>query len=126
LYEGERLGKFKWDRKKGILTVDYEVLANKPAVMESTLDLCHTIEELIRNLNSDEKDMSFEELFINWLPGVAEMHVRMAVRVSQLLTTYELTDPKDKESTYTFITLAENLSKEWGRKQFNVSKKKAK
>ena len=65
--------------------------------------------------------MSAEELS-TWLPGASATRLKMFAYTENELATYELSDPKDKESTYTFITLKGNEDKLWGKKQFDVKK----
>ena len=58
LYHGDRSGKFKYDSKKDIITIDSEVEAEKLAVTESLSDLREQIEQFIYNINLLEKDIS--------------------------------------------------------------------
>ena len=87
-------------------------------------ELVGLTEQFMRYMNAEEKDMSTAEL-VMWLGGVPELHIKMAVLLSDKLTTYEYTPPKDKKSVYTFITLKVNAEKQWGKKQFDAANSKA-
>lgn len=123
LYDGDRSGKFKYDSKKDIITIDSEVEAEKLAVTESLSDLREQIEQFIYNINLLEKDMSIEEMQM-FLPGTPVLHIKMCIYTSEKLTTYDLADKKDKKSVYTFVTLKENADKQYGKKQFKTNGKK--
>lgn len=124
LYEGERSGKLVYHRKQKTIDVGEGVEVKSLALTSEFMDagsginISEQIEQLIRNLNSDQTDMSAEELS-TWLPGSSDVHVKMLAYVNPNLATYEFADPKDKESVYTFITLEENKLRRWGEKQFD-------
>lgn len=124
LYRGHETGKFKYDKKKDIITISPDVDTEKLAVSEGTVELREQIEIFIGYLNGDEKDMSIQEMQM-LLGGTPELHIKIAVTTSDKLTSYQLQDPKDKESTYTFITLNENLDKQFGKSQFVDKKTRA-
>lgn len=122
LYDGDKLGKFKYNSDKDLITIGEEVEVEKLSVTESLSDLRGQIEKFIGHMNALEKDMTLDELQM-FLPGTPELHIRMCVYMSQTLTSYELKDPKDKKSVYTFVTLKENADKQYGKKQFKSNGK---
>lgn len=122
LYKGELFKKFKYDSKKDIITISEDLEVEKLAVTESLSDLRAQVEEFIGNMNALEKDMTVDELRM-FIPGTPELHVRMSIYTSEKLVTYDLKDPKDKKSVYTFVTLKENADKQYGKKQFKSNGK---
>lgn len=121
LFEGERSGKFVYVKKKDLINISEDVEIEALAVTEGIMENLEQIELFIANENSIETDMSFDELR-SFIPMCPELHVNIALKVSDKLATYEYADPKDKESVYTFITLKENIDKVWGAKQFDPKK----
>lgn len=78
--------------------------------------LMHAFQALGRN----EKDLD-EATFTGWCTGYPQHDVLIVTNLlidERKLATYELTDPNDLKSTYTFYTLFENLENMWGRKYF--------
>lgn len=124
LYRANENGKFTYNEKRDTITISEDVNVDSLDVSETMRDLIEILEQFFTYMNGQEKDMTIEELMM-LLGGTPELHIKLAVRVSDKLTTYELTDPKDKKSSYTFVTLKENVDKEWGRKQFDAKKSKA-
>lgn len=124
LYAGEKTGKFKFIAKKDIIKIDGDVTVADLAVTDGLSDSREQVELFIANLNDLEKDIWVDELHHSFIPGLAELHLKIAIYTSPKLTTYELSDPKDKESKYEFVTLVENADKQFGKKQFDYSKKK--
>lgn len=124
LYRGQEAGKFVWDKKKNIIVISEDVAVEELDVTEGIRELAEQIEIFITYLNNDtQTDMTLEEMMM-FLGGTPTLHIRMAAFVSPKLTTYDIADPKDKESVYTFVTLKENAEQEFGRKQFDASKAK--
>lgn len=85
------------------------------------------IVETITNINSDEEDITDDNLFI-WL-GVPLVVARVALQLlvaNGTLVKYRITDPKDAKSKYYFYTLAENKDNFYGSKQFKRRPKKGK
>lgn len=84
--------------------------------------------EVISNLNTDEEDITDDNLFI-WL-GVPLIVAKVALQIlvnGGLLAKYRITDPNDPKSIYHFYTLIENKDKFYGKKQFKrISKKNVK
>lgn len=124
LFAGEAADKFTYVKKKDIIKIHEDVEIDALAVTDGLADTREQLELFITNQNSLETDMTLEELHM-FLPSVPEMHIKMAAHTSTKLATYEYADPKDKESVYTFVTLAENLDKRWGTKQFDQAESKA-
>lgn len=126
LYQGERDGKLVYNRKQQTLQASEGVDVEKLALGEGfttigDFDVSIELENLIRNLNGEGNDMSAEEL-MGWL-GISDVRIKMIALVNPNLAMYELTDLKDRKSTYTFITLKENEGKRWGDKQFKTDVK---
>lgn len=124
-YFGHESGKFVWDRKKDIITISEDIEVESLQPTEGLLELQEQIELFVGYLNQDEKDISHEELQLFLANSTPELHIKMAVFTSKKLASYELIDPKDKKSQYTFITMRENSDKLWGQKQFDPKKSKA-
>jgi hypothetical protein len=120
LYRARESGKLTYDKKKDIITASEDVEIENLAVTEGMNELIEQIEVLAQFLAGEEKDMSIPEMQL-LLGGTPELHIKLAVYASPRLTTYEIADPKDKKSVYTFVTLKENAAHKWGQKQF-VSK----
>lgn len=125
LYFGTESGKFVYDKKKDIITIDPEVVVEQLEVTEGLQELREQIEIFVGYLNGDEKDMSLEELVVMLGNSTPKLHCQIATATSQKLTAYQLLDPKDKQSEYTFYTLNENKDKLWGQKQFSTADSKA-
>ncbi len=123
LFEGERQGKFVYVKKRDIIKIHESVEIELLTPTEGIEDSREMVELFIANENSIEVDMSFEELR-GFIPMLPELHLKIALYTSKKLAHYDIADPKDKESVYTFYTLKENLDKKWGKKQFVEKKKK--
>lgn len=121
LVAGEKAGKFTYIKKKDLINISEGVEVDSLAVTDGLADSRDQVETFITNQNDMEKDIIFQELH-GFIPMLPELHLKLAIRSSKFLSTYELSDPKDKQSVYTFITLAYNLDKKWGTKQFDASK----
>lgn len=126
LYYGEREGLFT-AKKKG--PQFKEIVVN--AVPDDNSDFGKDLErvrgnilEIITNLNTDEEDITDDNLFI-WLGVpfiVAKVCLQLLVNEGKLVK-YRITDPKDPKSKYHFYTLRENKEKFFGGKQFKRLKK---
>lgn len=125
LYRGQETGKLKYSQKKDIFTIHDDVELEHLTTTEGINEVREQLELFARYMAETEQDVSVEELQMKFLPGTPELHIRIAVYSSKVLTSYEVADPKDRESVYTFVTLKENADKQWGMKQF-VAKKKDK
>ena len=124
LYRAGEQGKFTYNEKQDTMQICEGVELDDLALTEAMTELIDLIEQFMFYLNAKEKDMSIEELQM-LLAGVPDLHIKIAAHMSKKLTTYELAQPKDKKSVYTFITLKENVDKQWGKKQFDNTKSKA-
>jgi hypothetical protein len=127
LYQGERDGKLAYNRKQKTFTAaeGTEVSAlslGEEFTTAGDFNIGAELAQLIANLNSEETDMSAEEL-MGWL-GISDVRVKMLAFVNSKLAMYDLADLKDRKSVYTFITLKENVDKRWGEKQFVQKGKK--
>jgi len=79
--------------------------------------------------NAQETDISIDLLRYGWLQGLRESALELAlwgIEADGRLNRYVLADPADKKSTYDFLTLPDNLGKEWGAKQFQAPTGKTK
>lgn len=71
-------------------------------------------------LAKKENDLD-ENTLSGWCMGYPSHDQLIALSLmlnDKVLATYDLTDPKDLKSTYTFYTLYENGEQMWGRKNF--------
>jgi len=118
LARGEKADKLVYVRKKNIIKINKDVEVGLLAITEYLGESRDMIEEFITNQNAREVDISFEELR-TFIPMLPELHLKIALYTSKLLGSYEVADPVDKESVYTFYSLKENVSKRWGEKQFD-------
>lgn len=134
LEQGEKMHLFKRKRdKKGALTEELIVLE------PTDWDKAYTDEEFgpdhqrvrneiiiaVTNANMDEQDLELGTIMA-WCRGVNPSAVETMLALltnTGLLRSYELADPGDKKSKYTFYTLGANVNNEWGRKQFKKGKK---
>lgn len=121
LYEGEKAGKLTYITKKNIFNVDKDVNVEALLVTDQVAEVREQVEIFMTHQNASEVDMTVDELR-SFLPMFPELHMEIALFTSKVLATYELSDPKDKKSVYTFVTLKENEGKFWGKKQFDASK----
>ncbi len=83
-------------------------------------DLITMLEYAFKELAKTERDL--DEVYIsNWTLGHEAYDVMIALGYlieTRVLAQYDLTDPEDLKSTYTFTTLYENSEQMWGRKYF--------
>ena len=124
LHLGEAHGDFKRDEENDTL-VDVKWLDR----VSSSEQLDH-IYESVRNVvyYFNEKEMDIEEgLMWQWLNGIRPLMIEFTIDdlvMGNKIAKYDLTDPKDAENVYTFLTLPENKDKQWGTKQFKVAPEK--
>jgi hypothetical protein len=74
----------------------------------------------VGQLNGKEEDVSLG-LLQSWCMGVRPSAAELALRrltLDKSLAEYDLVDPKDEKSVYTFYTLYKNRGEQWGKKQF--------
>lgn len=74
----------------------------------------------IENLNVKEEDIE-EGKLISWCRGIRPSAVEIALFALErtgYIAKYDLKDPKDEKSVYTFYTLPDNADNFWGLKQF--------
>ena len=124
LDKGIETGKLAYNKKKDTITISADVEVEKLAVTEAMTELIELIEQFMGYRNAEGTDMTVDELMM-LLGGTPDLHIKIAAYVSDKLTTYEYAQPKDKKSVYTFVTLKENADKQWGSKQFDAKKSKA-
>lgn len=105
-----------YNRKKGIITVDPEVQIHALQPTVAMRGLSDEIEYFMREANSREWDISMDELQLQ-LMMPSPTRIEIAVYLNPKLETYGIVPQKDKNTVYTFVTLKENVDKEWGRKQ---------
>lgn len=118
---GEKSGKFVYVKKKDIIKISEDVELDALSVTDGLAESRVMIEIFIANQNAIEVDMTTDELH-GFVPNLPPVHLSIAIRTSPLLTTYDIADPKDKDSVYTFVTLKDNLDKKFGQKQFDETK----
>jgi hypothetical protein len=121
LYFGDRSGLFK-SVKKGPQFKEIVV----SAVPDDNADFGKDMErikammiEVITNVNTDEKDITDDNLFI-WIGAplvISKVALQLLVNEHELIK-YRITDPKDPKSKYHFYTLPENREKFYGRAEF--------
>lgn len=127
LDEGERIGLFVRRRKADKLTgkdLDYSTMTGSE-FGEENKRIQNEIRRTIASANADEMDVESGTLDL-WTRGIRPSEVEIALHLLEKtgeISTYTLTDPKDKKSKYTFYTLSINAGKEWGLKQFKKSTK---
>lgn len=123
LFAGQRSGKFVWNKKKDIIKIAADVAIEQLVITDQLIEIRDALEEFISNHNEQEKDFVFEELH-GFIPAVGETQLKVALYSSRVLDSYEIADPKDRQSVYTFYTRKENLDKLWGNKRFTLEEKK--
>lgn len=134
LDEAEQSEFFKRKRdKKGVITEELEVLKpidwGKVEHSDFGSDYARVEDEIyiaIENANKAEQDLELGTIMA-WCRGINPSAVEIGLKVmvaNGQLSTYELSDPADKKSKYTFHTLPKNVGKEWGKKQFKAKKGK--
>lgn len=121
LHLGEIEGDFKRDEEKDTL-VDVQ-WPERVSSSELLDDLYESIHKVVGYFNAKEMDIE-EGLMWQWLNGVRPLMIEFTIDdlvMGDKIAKYDLTDPKDEKSVYTFLTLPENKDKQWGRKQFKVA-----
>jgi hypothetical protein len=136
LDEGESMELFQRQRdKKGVVTevletvspIDWKNLGSDVAGTDIQR-LQGEILRAINTANADENDVE-DGMLQMWCRGIKPSAVEMALRFlyqGGIIDHYELADPGDKKSVYTFHTLRPNNDKQWGSKQFKKPKKEKK
>lgn len=117
LSEGNRLGKFVYHRKHDTIDPTEGLAIDKLAVSENMRELGEQLAVFVADMNSREQDIWIVRL-TEFVPGTTELQIRLAVHSNADIAEYDLQDPRDKKSIYKFLTLTENLDKQWGAKQF--------
>lgn len=87
---------------------------------ENVADLKTSILYCFNKLAASEVDLA-EQHVQDWTTGYMPHDVLVALKSlieEKKLATYELVDPKDTASVYTFYSLFENSEQLWGKKQF--------
>ena len=134
LDEGEKMELFQRQRdEKGVVT---EVIDTIAPIDWKTIDtavagtdiqrLQAEILRVISSANADENDVEDGTLQA-WCRGIKPSAVEMALRFlfnGGIIDRYELADPSDKKSVYTFHSLRPNAENQWGKKQFKAKKAK--
>ena len=132
LDEGEKMELFSRvkDKDKLIATtpVDYATMMGLEFGQEQTR-IQNEILRAVASANADQNDVEEGTLQL-WLRGIRPGDVELALHVLQkidFIAKYEIANPKELKSKYTFYTLRINEGKNWGLKQFkevNTKKKK--
>lgn len=118
LYKGNADGKISYNSKRDTFSISEDVVPEKLAITETMVELTEQVEMFIGYMNVEKKDITIDELQL-FLAGTPEQYIKLAVFSSDKLASYELAQPGDKKSVYTFVTLKDNLAHQWGKKQFN-------
>lgn len=133
LEEGESMEFFVRKRdKKGNLTEELETVSpidwGNMAGNEFGSEIVRFQNEILRAIasaNSEKNDIEDGTLQA-WCRGVKPCAIELALRYLQeqnIISNYQMADPSDKKSVYTFHTLKVNESEKWGSKQFKKGKK---
>jgi hypothetical protein len=122
LWSGDADGKLTYNKKQDTITISPDVAIEHLLVTESMRELIDQLEIFIAFRNKDERDETTMDV-VAFLGGTPELHVKIAVLASKKLTSYELHQPGDKKSVYTFITLKENADKQFGKAAFKPKAK---
>lgn len=129
LDEGEKMELFSRQKDKDMLVassgVDYSSFVGTELGQENAR-VQEEIVRVIASANQDEQDVEDKTLEL-WLRGIRPSDTEIALHVLRqtgFIATYDLKNPKDKKSHYTFHTLQPNVGKEWGAKQFVEQPKK--
>jgi len=120
---GKNEGVLKHDYDNDQLTVlkDY-VNTYMGEEIERVMD---AILETVERENARKQDISLG-LLQSWCVGIRPSACELALRrlvLDEELYEYDLADPRDAKSVYTFYTLVENRDEQWGKKQFKSTKK---
>lgn len=133
LDEAEKMELFRRTKnKKGELTevletmspVDWESLEG-PEFGEDIMRLQEEMVRAVASANSDENDVESGTLQA-WCRGIRPSAIEIALEFlyhKVILGRYELADPGDEKSVYTFYSLRVNVANKWGAKQFKKAKK---
>lgn len=122
IWYATELGLIKDPAKEPNETGTIEVLSEPKewALGQTIEDLRVGITYTLQKMALKEQDLE-ENYIANWTLGYMGHDVMLALQSllnDNTLIRYELTDPEDLKSTYTFYTLYENGEQMWGRKQF--------
>lgn len=120
LKTGEDAGLFKYNKKKDLIKVADDKFDDlyKLDVTNNSAEIRDLIERLITIQNAREVDLSTDEIaMLMGFPTGVEL-LSLPISTSDKLSTYKFSSEKDKKSVYTFVTLKENVDKQWGAKQF--------
>lgn len=120
---GKKLGVLEHDYKSDVLKVLKEPVLTFMGT--EIARLMNAFEDKVKQLNGKEEDINLG-LLQQWCMGVRPTAAELALRrlvLDGVLYEYDLKDPKDTKSVYTFYTLAENKDEQWGLKQFKETKK---
>lgn len=129
---GEQMEMFQRKRdKKGkvtevlemLLVIDWDAV-NGEEFGKDNVRIQNEILRAIGSVNATENDIE-DGMLQSWCRGLKPCEIEMALTLLEkqnIITSYELADPKDKKSVYKFYTLAVNIGKVWGTKQFKAKK----
>jgi len=129
LDEGEKLGLFSRikdeDQLTTVVPIKYSILMGLEFGKEN-FRIQNELVRVIASANKDKSDVESGTLDF-WTRGIRPADLEIALHVLRkvgFIAKYDLVNPKDKDSTYTFYTMRVNEGKEWGKKQFTADKKK--
>jgi hypothetical protein len=123
LDEGEKMELFTRlkdeDKIIASVPVDYTTMMGLEFGSEQTR-IQNEILRVIASANQDEQDVESGTLQM-WLRGIRPGDVELALHILQkvdFIVQYDLANPKDLKTNYTFYCLRINEGKNWGLKQF--------
>lgn len=121
LWEAELQGWIALDKEKRGIKYLGERKSIVPNEDDSTLNIKSRVLYLLRHENGRQYDID-EFTLLSWLTGYLPHDILIAINTmvdDKVIAHYNIVD---KENTYDFYTLPENVSNAWGKKNF---KKKA-
>lgn len=126
LDEGERMGLFTRNKKNSsIKNHQIELNYQDLDLGDDITQILMAIERVIGDANDDEQDVESKTLEF-WCVGINPAITEMCIYIlkeANIIAEYELSDPKDEKSKYTFYSLYGNEQNKWGKKQFKGGSK---
>lgn len=132
LEEGQAMELFTFNREEDTITLTISDPLNGSNMYSMGDEVARLTDEIlyaVATANKLEQDISLEQLQWAWLSGMPPAHIELAVaglKSADLIREYQLNDPFDEESIYTFFSLSGNEENKWGSKQFKPRSKASK
>ena len=122
LTQAQADGKIKYNRKKSNFTLDADIDLPNLAVTDGMSQFIEEVELYVADANDRNSDITTDQLAL--AAGMRDdTLIRLAVFRSDKLASYDLSPKNDKKTVYTFVTLKDNLTHQWGKKQLEKGKK---